>query len=76
MNEAFGIGRAVDEMKAGKKVAREGWNGRGMYLALQTPDGNSKMSEPYVYLKNAQGHLIPWNASQADLLATDFSIVS
>lgn len=74
MGETFGIGRAVDEMQAGKKVAREGWNGKGMWLALQVPDANSKMSEPYVYLRNAQGRLIPWNASQADLLAADWQV--
>lgn len=41
MNETFGIGRAVDEMEAGRKVARSGWNGKGMYLVRQAgyPEG-------------------------------------
>ena len=30
----FGFGTAIQEMKNGKKVAREGWNGKGMYLLL------------------------------------------
>jgi hypothetical protein len=29
------FGEAIRAMKAGKKVAREGWNGKGMYLAIQ-----------------------------------------
>jgi len=42
MNEQFDIGRAVTEMRHhGKKVSREGWNGKGMYLVFQKsyPDG-------------------------------------
>lgn len=35
---------------------------------------HSKMTEPYVYMKTAQGGLIPWLCSQADLLATDWEI--
>jgi len=30
------------EMQDGQKVARNGWNGKNMYLALQVPDANSK----------------------------------
>ncbi len=41
------FGGALKEMKAGERVARDGWNGKGMWLALQVPDGNSKMSLPY-----------------------------
>jgi hypothetical protein len=35
------IGAAVQAMRDGKKVAREGWNGKGMWLALKPgyPDG-------------------------------------
>ncbi len=72
-SETFGIGRAVDEMTAGKKVRRESWNGRGMWVAKQVPDQNSKMTEPYAFLRNAQGGLIPWACSQADLFATDWT---
>jgi len=32
--ETFDIGEAVRRMKAGKKVARKGWNGKSMYLWL------------------------------------------
>jgi hypothetical protein len=75
MGEAFGIGRAVREMQSGRRVARAGWNGRGMYLALQLPDAHSKMTLPYVYMKTADNMLVPWLCSQTDLLAVDWDIV-
>jgi len=28
------FGQAIEELKAGKKVAREGWNGKGMFIYL------------------------------------------
>lgn len=28
------FGKAIEEMKAGKKVARQGWNGKGQYIEL------------------------------------------
>ena len=34
MNEQFDFGEALTILKAGGKVARAGWNGKGMYLIL------------------------------------------
>ena len=68
------IGEAVAILKAGHKVAREGWNGKNMYLALQVPDANSKMTLPYVYMYTAQKDLVPWLCSQSDLLAEDWIV--
>jgi hypothetical protein len=31
------FGWALEELKSGFKVAREGWNGKGMWLSLTTP---------------------------------------
>jgi len=59
----------------GKKLARKGWNGKEMYLELQRPDENSKMTLPYIYMKTAQGDLIPWLCSQTDMLAGDWMVV-
>jgi Protein of unknown function (DUF2829) len=70
------FGWALDELKAGFKVAREGWNGKGMWLALQVPDAHSKMTLPYIYMRTAQGDLVPWLASQTDMLATDWVSVA
>jgi hypothetical protein len=69
------IGEAVQSLKEGHKVSRAGWNGKGMWLELQTPDAHSKMSLPYVYMSTAQGDLVPWLCSQTDLLADDWGVV-
>lgn len=31
------FGKAIEALKQGKKVARKGWNGKGMYLWLMQP---------------------------------------
>jgi hypothetical protein len=67
------FGQALGILKAGEKVSRSGWNGKGMWLALQTPDANSKMSLPYIYMKTADDKLVPWLASQTDVLANDWN---
>ncbi len=72
----FDFGKALDAMRLGLKVARAGWNGKGMWIALQTPDEHSKMTRPYIYMKDAQGMLVPWLASQTDLLAEDWEEVN
>ena len=63
---------ALEQLKVGKRIARSGWNGKGMWLKLQTPDTNSKMSLPYIYMYTACDNRVPWLASQTDLLAEDW----
>jgi hypothetical protein len=70
------FGQAIDALKGGAAVARSGWNGKGMWLRLQVPDANSKMSLPYIYMKTADNNQVPWLASQTDVLADDWSVVS
>ena len=69
------FGQAIEAMKVGSKVARDGWNGKGMWIALQVPDQHSKMQQPYIYMCPVGGKLVPWLASQADMLANDWHIV-
>jgi len=72
------FGQVIAGLKAGRKFARKGWNGKGMWLELQRPDVNSKMTLPYVYLNypvdaaNTPGARVPWLASQTDMLAEDW----
>jgi len=67
------IGWAVKELQNGRRVARSGWNGKGMWLALHRPEpDHNLMTLPYVYMSTAQGDLVPWLCSQTDLLATDW----
>jgi len=69
------FGEALDELWDGSYVAREGWNGQGMWIALQRPDEHSKMTRPYLYMRCVDGDLVPWVASQSDLLAQDWWVV-
>lgn len=78
---AMSFGHALVALKAGAKVARAGWNGKGLWLELQVPDKHSKMTLPYVYLNYPDdsaftaGARVPWLASQTDMLADDWQIV-
>lgn len=78
------FGWALRCLKQGKAVARKGWNGKGIYIKLQTPDVNSKMTLPYVYIvtnglvtvnPNAPKGTVPWLASQTDMLSDDWEVV-
>jgi Protein of unknown function (DUF2829) len=69
------FGWALSQLKDGKAVYRHGWNGRGQHLFLQTPDEYSKMTLPYIYIYTVQGDLVPWLASQTDMLAEDWEVV-
>lgn len=74
------FGQALEWLKKGKAIYRMGWNGKGMWLLLQTPDANSKMTLPYIYIEYPAGHpayplgsRVPWLASQTDILANDWA---
>ena len=69
------FGEAVEQLKLGNKVAREGWNGKGMFLELQKPDKNSKMTLPYIWMWTACKNRVPWLASQTDILADDWDTI-
>lgn len=76
MYPIYSFSEVLDKMKAeGGRFAREGWNGKGMFIELQRPDADSKMTLPYIFMKTAQGDLVPWLASQTDLLAEDWEEV-
>ena len=69
------FGYALEGLRKGLMAKRTGWNGKGMWLALQTPDAGSKMTLPYIYMSTVQGDMVPWLASQTDLLATDWLVI-
>lgn len=75
MPNRMNFGQAIEALKQDKKVAREGWNGKNMYLELQRPDEHSKMTLPYIYMYTALGDYVPWVASQTDTLSEDWTIV-
>ena len=83
------FGLAIEAAKMGKKIAREGWNGKGMFLyhvpAAAYPPSTEVAKEAfcgsdvpygaYIAMKTAQGNVVPWLASQTDMLADDWKIV-
>ena len=73
---SFDFGEAIRRLKEGKSVTRSGWNGPDQELSLQVPDKQSKMPLPYIFIKTVQGALVPWLASQTDMLAADWFEVS
>lgn len=77
------FGEMLEYLKQGERTYREGWNGKGMWLALQVPDANSKMTLPYIYIEYPKGHpaypagsRVPWLASQTDILSEDWLLVA
>ncbi len=68
---------ALTALKAGEIVSRKGWNGAksgmNMFIALQIPDANSKMGNPYFYM-HVDGVNTPWHPSNLDLMAEDWFI--
>lgn len=90
---SLSFGAAVELLKAGKRVARSGWNGKGMFLyyvpenkypaarnTLNTLngvfEGDMVPYGAYIAMKTAQGNVVPWLASQTDVLAEDWEIIT
>jgi len=84
------FGLALDHIKAGRRVRRIGWNGKGMFLFLVPgsvfkvnrppllgiyPEGTEVTYLPHIDMRTADGSIVPWLASQADLLSNDWLIV-
>jgi hypothetical protein len=85
IDHCFGYGVALEALQAGEAVARLGWNGKGIFIRLQTPDEHSFMTSPYVYIDttglqtdnpDAPKSRVPWLPSQTDLLAEDWTVVN
>lgn len=66
---------ALEHLKSGARMSRFGWNGPGQYIEMQKPDAYSKMTLPYLYIKTVEGDLVPWAASQTDIMAVDWYMV-
>ena len=90
MGELLNFGDALMLLKNGQKVARLGWNGKGMFLFLVPgsvfkvnrppllgiyPEGTEISYCPHIDMRTADGKIVPWLASQTDVLAEDWQIV-
>jgi hypothetical protein len=77
------FGMALDALKQDMRVARTGWNGKGMWLELcqlqvrlrSTNVHESFEAAPWIGLKTVDDKVVPWTPSQTDLLANDWITV-
>lgn len=81
------FGQAIEVLKTGNKVTRVGWNGKEMFLFLVQgsqfkvnrppllgiyPEGTEINYRPHIDMKTVNGEIVPWVASQSDLLEEDW----
>lgn len=87
MNYGMDFSQALEHIKVGYKMRRAGWNGAGQFVFLVPgstfevsrppllgiyPAGTVINYQPHIDIKTAQDTVVPWLASQGDLLATDW----
>lgn len=81
---------ALEALKDGYRVARAGWNGKGMFI-YHVQANSYKATSPaakaffgaeamvpygaYLAMKTVNGTVVPWLASQTDILAEDWEIL-
>lgn len=83
------FGEALQKLKQGERVCRAGWNGAGMFIFLVPgstfvvnrppllgiyPEGTEINYMSHIDMRTAQGTIVPWLASQTDVLAEDWVI--
>lgn len=89
-SDQLSFGDAIHYLKQGHSLARQGWNGKGVFLFL-VPESTFKANRPplsgiypegteinyhaHIDMKTASGEVVPWLASQTDMLATDWRLV-
>lgn len=88
---AMNFSEALERLKDGYLLQREGWNGKGMFVYLVDgstfkvnrpplhgifPDGTEISYRPHLDMRAADGSCVPWVASQSDILANDWRTVS
>jgi len=89
---AMSFGHAIEALKDGQRVARRGWNGKGMFLyyvpANSYPANRNKYGTmvgefkddmvpygAYIAMKTVNDIVVPWLASQTDILANDWVLL-
>lgn len=90
MESYISFSEALENLKEGLKVARKGWNGKGMFIFLVPgstfivnrapllgiyPEGTQITYHAHIDMKTADNMIVPWLASQTDILANDWEIV-
>ena len=82
MKPLFTFSDMLEALKLGKKCSRLGWNGKSMWIGLHKEEGKFTREEcgteleysNYIVMKTTDNKLVPWLASQTDILAEDWQI--
>lgn len=85
----YDFGAVLQALKEGDIAFRKGWNSKNMFIFLVPgsvfkvnraplmgifPEGTSINYHSHIDMKTAKGDIVPWLASQTDLLSTDWEI--
>lgn len=79
------FGNAIRELKNGKSLYRKGWNGKNICIKLMKASDSLDMTQDYIYIdttdlktnnRDAPKNMVPWLASQTDMLADDWEVVN
>ncbi len=82
--ETMDFGSTQLNLLAGHRMARKGWNGKGIFIGLSTPEECIEMTRPFLYIDttglqttnpDAPKDRVPWFPSQTDMLAEDWVVV-
>ena len=72
MEETLTFGQAIVAMKKGKGVRLPKWS-PDVFISIQSPDENSKMTAPYFYVTSRFG-LVPWIPTMIEMFSEEWAI--
>lgn len=83
----FNFSEALEHIKDGKRLSREGWRKMGLFVFLVPgsifkvnrppllgiyPEGTEIHYLPHIDIRKADGSIVPWVVSQTDVMAEDW----
>ena len=86
-HDTLDFASVIRGLKNGKRFAREGWNGKNMFIFLVNGSRFTVNREPllsilgkgteveyhaHIDMRTDDGKIVPWVASQSDVLADDW----
>ena len=81
------FGKAIELLKEGKRLQREGWNGKNQYVVIATNISYVNANKEIINVNHeaignkaiafvgTSGVQLGWLASQSDMLANDWKVV-
>ena len=81
------FGKAIELLKEGKRLQREGWNGKNQYIEIATNISYVNANKEIINVNHeaignkaiafvgTSGVQLGWLASQSDMLAEDWKVV-